>query len=54
MAVGDITLVCESGLYYHADLERMSKAGTNCFLVGESLMRHDDVEQATRALLGKK
>ena len=53
LATGDITLVCESGLYSPSDLERMSKAGTNCFLVGESLMRQDDVELATRTLLGK-
>jgi len=45
-------LVCESGLYANADLARMSKVGASCFLVGESLMRQDDVEAATRALLG--
>ncbi len=33
------------------DLARLSGAGVNCFLVGESLMREDDVEEATRALL---
>ena len=44
-------LVAESGLYSHADLERMRRAGARAFLVGESLMRQADVEQATRALL---
>ena len=29
----------------------LSKAGVNCFLVGSALMREDDVEAATRALL---
>ena len=44
-------LVSESGLYTPADLARMADAGAKCFLVGESLMRQDDVEAATRALL---
>ena len=47
----DRTLVSESGLYSPADLARMARAGANCFLVGESLMRQDDVESATRTLL---
>ncbi len=47
----DRTLVSESGLYSPADLARMANAGAKCFLVGESLMRQDDVETATRTLL---
>ncbi len=43
--------VSESGLHSAQDLARMARAGTRCFLVGESLMRHADVEAATRALL---
>ncbi len=45
-------LVSESGLYTHADLERMAQAGARAFLVGESLMREQDVEAATKKLLG--
>ena len=43
--------VSESGLNNHDDLARMSRAGCHCFLVGESLMRQDDVEAAVRNLL---
>jgi len=45
------TFVAESGLSGHADLAAMAGHGVSCFLVGESLMREADVEQATRRLL---
>jgi indole-3-glycerol phosphate synthase len=45
-------LVAESGLHVRADLERMHEAGATAFLIGESLMRQDDVAAATAALLG--
>jgi indole-3-glycerol phosphate synthase len=48
----DRVLVAESGLYEHQDLLRMADVGTRCFLVGESLMRQENVEAATRTLLG--
>ena len=47
----DRIAVRESGLHTAADLARMARAGTRCFLVGESLMRQADVAAATRALL---
>lgn len=47
----DATLVSESGLYTPEDLARMAACGARCFLVGESLMRQDDVAGATTALL---
>lgn len=44
-------LVAESGINSHADVTRLAGAGVRCFLVGESLMRQEDVEAATHALL---
>ena len=43
---GDRVLVCESGLFTRDDLDRMARAGARCFLIGESLLRQDDIAGA--------
>ena len=48
----DRFLIAESGIRDTADLRRLSAVGPQCYLVGESLMRQDDVTAAVRALLG--
>lgn len=47
----DRDVVCESGLFTPADLAAMMQVGARRFLIGESLMRQDDVTTATRDLL---
>ncbi|ARC88473.1 indole-3-glycerol phosphate synthase TrpC [Rhodovulum sp. MB263] len=44
-------IVSESGLNTPADLAQMAMYGVRSFLIGESLMRQDDVAAATRSLL---
>lgn len=47
------TVICESGIQTASDIAEIKKrAKTYGFLVGESLMRENDVETATRKLLG--
>ncbi len=47
----DRIAIAESGLFTPDDLARMAKSGARCFLIGESLMRADDVAEATKAIL---
>jgi len=50
----DRVVIAESGIGEYADVERLAKVGVSTFLVGESLMRHQDVTAATRRLLTGK
>ena len=47
-----VTLVAESGIHTRADVERLEAAGIDAILVGESLMRADDIGRAVENLLG--
>jgi indole-3-glycerol phosphate synthase len=47
----DRMIICESGLSTPEDLADMARYGARSFLIGESLMRADDVAAATRDLL---
>ncbi len=47
----DRTIVAESGLNTPQDLADLAMYGARIFLIGESLMRQDDVTAATKALL---
>jgi len=44
-------VISESGIDKSSDIVRLMQAGAHAFLVGESLMRKADVEEATRTLL---
>lgn len=47
-------LVCESGIHSHADILSMHQHNAYAFLVGESLMKQQDIGTATRLLLQGK
>ncbi|MEH6664569.1 MAG: indole-3-glycerol phosphate synthase TrpC [Brevundimonas sp.] len=51
LAPPDALLVAESGIFTSADVAGVADAGARAILVGESLMRQDDVTAATKALL---
>lgn len=47
----DILKVAESGIHKNADIQAFQNAGYGAFLVGESLMRQDDIGAAVRNLI---
>ena len=46
-------IVAESGLKNHEDLALFSENGINIFLIGESLMKEQNVTLATKKILGQ-
>lgn len=47
----DKIIICESGIFMCDDIKEMQKIGINSFLIGESLMRQENVGIALRNLL---
>ena len=47
----DCIVICESGINNKADIDLMQKSGINSFLIGESLMKQDDIGLALKSLL---
>ena len=47
----DYTVVCESGISAPSEIADMRALGVHCFLIGESLMRAENVTEATKKLL---
>ena len=45
-------IVAESGLKYYSDLKLLKKGGIQNFLIGESLMKEQDLTSATKRILG--
>ena len=45
--------VAESGIYNHDDVQKFISVGYSAFLIGESLMREDDIATAVKKLLKK-
>lgn len=43
-------IISESGITNSADLERMTECGAEGFLIGETLMRQNNIEKATKIL----
>ena len=45
-------IVAESGLKNYSDLKLLKKGGIQNFLIGESLMKEQDLNFATKRILG--
>ncbi|WFB34697.1 indole-3-glycerol phosphate synthase TrpC [Kiritimatiellota bacterium B12222] len=48
-----VTLISESGIRTHADIERLQAEGVSGVLVGEHLLRKPDLEIAVKDLMGR-
>jgi indole-3-glycerol phosphate synthase len=46
-----VVKICESGIFTKADITHMQKAGFNCFLIGEALVKADDPVRLLQSLI---
>ena len=49
----DISIVSESGLYTRSDLTFVAQTGAEAVLIGESLVKQSNIEEAIKTLLGE-
>lgn len=49
----ETVLVAESGIHTRAEVERLARCGAKAILVGESLMRHENLTAKVAELLGR-
>jgi indole-3-glycerol phosphate synthase len=54
MILSDIAVVAESGIFTARDVERLTKANVDAFLVGEALVTSEDIPAKVRELSGYK
>ena len=47
-------MITESGIFTSKDMDEMAEVGARSFLIGESLMRQEDITEATKSLLKNK
>jgi len=53
MILPETVLVSESGIFTNDDVKKVKSFGASAILVGESLMRQEDIPSAVKSLLGK-
>ena len=51
--VPDNLLVCESGIHTSKEIQELEKLGAHAFLIGESLMKADNIPEKLEELTGK-
>ena len=45
--------ICESGLTCNDDLKKFTKSGANAFLIGETLMKSNNIYEETKKIIKK-
>ncbi len=52
--VPDNLLVCESGIHSSDDIQGLEKLGAHAFLIGESLMKAENIPEKLAELIGNQ